>query len=137
MKKFLFLLLALFTLNICFAQSPVGRWKKISHTSVFNGQKIDTYSAFLKQRPCADKIVYEINADGTFRLNASASGCDEKYSSMQQRLYSKTQWKIEGNLITTSAVNFAVGQSYNIKFSGNKMTWTGTADEGTIVYQKL
>lgn len=137
MKKILFFLVALFTLNSCFAQSPVGKWKKISHTSVFDGHKIDTYAAFLKQRPCADKIVYEVNADGTFRLNSSSSGCDERYSNIQQRLYSKTQWKIEGNVITTSAVNFEVGQSYNVKFSGNKMIWTGTDDEGTIVYQKL
>jgi hypothetical protein len=37
----------------------------------------------------------------------------------------------------TSATNFAVGQSYIVTFSSNKMTWTGTEGQGVIVYQKL
>jgi Lipocalin-like domain len=119
------------------AQSPVGHWKVISHISEYAGETFDSHAALLQQRPCADKIFYEINADGTFRLNAAASGCDEKYRNIQERLYSKTQWKLEGKLFTTSASNFAVGQTYTISFSGNKMTWVGTEGQGTIIYQKL
>ena len=119
------------------AQSPIGKWKIISHTIEYDGQKIDMHAALLQQRPCADKIVYEINADATYRLNAAASGCDEKYRNIQEKLYRNTQWKLEGSLFTTSASNFAVGQSYTISFSGNKMTWLGTEGQGTIVYQKL
>lgn len=137
MKKTLLSLLFLTAAIVVHAQSPVGKWKILSHTVEFNGEKMDTHAALLSQRPCADKIIYEINADATFRLNASASGCDEKYKSTQEKLYAKTQWKVEGGKITTSATNFAVGQTYTISFSGNKMTWVGTDGQGTIVYQKL
>jgi hypothetical protein len=137
MKKIATSVLLLFAAMALGAQSPVGRWKKISHTIDMDGQKIDTHAALLKQRPCADKIVYEINADATFRLNAAASDCDEKYKSIQEKLYGKTDWKMEGDKITTSATNFAVGQTYTVGFSGSKMTWTGTEGQGIIVYQKL
>ncbi|HOY05996.1 MAG TPA: lipocalin family protein [Saprospiraceae bacterium] len=137
MQKSLSLIVFLFFALQIQAQSPVGRWKLLSHTVDFGGEKMDTHAALLQQRPCAAKIVYEINADATFRLNAAASGCDQKYIDIQQKLYSKTQWKLEGNLITTSATNFAVGQSYKVSFSGDKMTWVGTEGQGTLVYQKL
>lgn len=119
------------------AQSPVGVWKIISHTFVYDGQKIDSHAALLKQRPCAAKIVWEINADGTFRLNAATSGCEDSYKKIQEKLYSKTQWKFVKNIFTTSATNFAVGQSYIVVFSGKKMIMTGTEGQGTIIYQKL
>lgn len=120
------------------AQSPAGKWKVISHIVVFDGKKMDMHAALLSQRPCASKIVYEINADATYRLNATASGCDEKYKNIQQKLYSKTRWRVVGNKITISTLkDFAVGQTYTISISGNKMTWVGTDGQGTIVYQKL
>ena len=57
---------------------------------------------------------------------------------MQEKLYSKTQWRVLGNIITTSVMkDFAVGQSYTYTLSGNKMTWVGTEGQGTIIYQKL
>jgi Lipocalin-like domain len=137
MKNLIFIIIALCTINFCNAQSPVGKWKMISHVSTYAGETFDSHAALLTQRPCAAKIVYEVNADATYRLNASQSGCDEKYVNIQQRLYSKTKWKVEGNKITTSATDFAVGQTYTLSFSGNKMIWVGTEGQGTITYQKL
>ena len=124
-------------MSIVCAQSPIGQWKKISHTVQFGAKKMDTHAALVLQRPCVDKIIYEINADGSFRLNASKSGCDASYSSMQEKLYSKTKWKLEGSTLTTSATDFALGQAYTISFSGNKITWTGKDDLGVIIYQKI
>jgi hypothetical protein len=113
----------------------VGKWKRLSYTSVYDGVKFDSHAALLEQRPCAAKIVYEINADGTWRLNAANSGCDEKYRKIQEKLYSKTQWKLVGNQFTVSATNFALGVTHTVSFAGNKMTFTNK-DE-TIVYQRL
>lgn len=127
------LLAALFTT----AQSPIGKWKLISHTVIFDGKKMDMQAALLQQRPCAAKIVYEINADGTYRLNAAASGCDEKYRTIQEKLYSKTKWKLEGKTFSTSATNFAVSQCYMVSFTDSKMIWVGTEGQGEIVYQKI
>lgn len=137
MKPFYCLLLLLSTFVSAKAQSPVGKWKVISHTSVYEGQKMDTHEALLKTRPCAANIFYEINDDKTYRLNAASSGCDEKYKKIQEKLYSKTKWKVEAGTIHISAAGFAVSQSYKISFSGNKMIWIGTDGQGTIVYQKL
>ncbi|MES2776449.1 MAG: lipocalin family protein [Bacteroidota bacterium] len=137
MKKLMSVVSALILVNVAIAQSPVGKWKKISHTIVYEGKKMDMHAALLQQRPCAANIVYEINADGTYRLNAANSGCDAKYIDIQQKLYAKTKWKLEGNAFTTSATNFALGQTYTISLAGNKMTWVGTDNQGTIVYQKL
>lgn len=138
MKKITLALTLLLACLFANAQSPVGKWKKLSHTSEYAGQKFDSHSALLKQRPCADKIIYEINANGTYRLNASNSGCDEKYIKIQEKLWSKTNWQLKGNIFTTSTQkDFSVGQSYKITISGNKMTWVGTDGQGTIVYQKL
>ena len=137
MKYAIFNIIIFTTINICNAQTPVGKWKMISHISTYAGQTFDSHAALLSQRPCAAKIVYEINADATYRLNASESGCDEKYVNIQQRLYSKTKWKVEGNKITTSAIDFAFGQTYTLSFSANKMIWVGTDGQGTITYQKL
>jgi hypothetical protein len=135
MKKSIQLILLLLLVQSATAQSPIGKWKRISYTVVFDGQKMDTHAALLTQRPCAANIVYEVNADGTWRLNAANSGCDKKYIDIQQKLYSKTKWKLEGNQFTVSATNFAVGQTHTVSFAGNKMTLTNK-DE-TIVYQRL
>jgi hypothetical protein len=121
-----------------FSQDPQGKWKMVSHLSTFEGDSFDSYKALLTQRPCAAKIVWEINADQTFRLNASASGCDERYRSIQERLYSKTNWRMKGNLITISTQkDFSVGQSYIVLITGKTMTWTGTNGQGTLTYVKL
>jgi hypothetical protein len=114
----------------------LGSWKMVSHTVTMNGNTFDSHAALLQQRPCAAKIRYNINPDGTYRLDASASDCDEKYKAIQEKLYAKTQWKIEGNKIATSATNFAVGETYAITVSGNRMTWIGTDGQGTLVFQR-
>jgi len=137
MKKLVVLFTVIGAMQLCHAQSPVGKWKVVSHTIIFEGKKMDIHAALVSQRPCAANVVYEINADATYRLNAANSGCDEKYINIQQRLYGKTKWKLESNKFTSSAINFAVGQSYTISISGSKMTWIGTDGQGTIVYQKL
>ena len=137
MIKLLYCLVLLISAFAVSAQSPVGKWKVLTHTVEMEGSKIDMYAALLQRRPCAAKVVYEINADASYRLNASASGCDEGYVSMQEKLYSKTQWRLTGNQIMISATNFAVGQTYTVSFSGDKMTWIGTEGQGTIVYQRL
>jgi hypothetical protein len=138
MKKIILLLALIISYTITNAQSPVGKWKKISHISTYAGETFDSHKALLQQRPCASKIVYEINADGTYRLNAANSGCDERYKKIQEKLYSETNWQLKGNIFTTSTQkDFSVGQSYKITISGNKMTWEGTDGQGTIVFQKL
>lgn len=137
MKTLITILFITFFSHITTAQGPVGNWKMISHVSTYEGTKFDSHVALLSQRPCAAKIVYEITAEGTYRLNASQSGCDDSYKKIQERLYSKTKWKVTGNTIMISATNFAVGQSYIFKIIGNKMIWEGTDGQGTITYQKL
>ena len=114
----------------------VGSWRMISHMVTMSGDKFDSQAALLQQRPCAAKIRYNLNTDGTYRLDASASDCDESYKSMQQKLYAKTKWRVEGNRITTSATNFAVGQTYTVTLSGNRMIWVGTDGQGTMVFQR-
>ena len=69
-------------------------------------------------------------------MNASASSCDERYKKVQQGLYAKAMWKLDGTQITTSSTNFAVGQTYTVTVKGNRMTWIGTDGQGTLVYQK-
>ena len=85
--KNILLIIALFVGSNIFAQSPIGKWKKLSHVSTYAGQTFDSHKALLTQRPCAAKIVYEFNADATYRLNASNSGCDEKYNFNSSVLY--------------------------------------------------
>lgn len=118
------------------AADVVGSWRKVSHTVTFGGTTMDSHAALLTQRPCAAAVRYNINADGTFRLDASASGCDAGYKSMQEKLYAKTKWKVEGNRFTTSSTNFAAGQTYTVTVSGNRMTWVGTDGQGTLVFQR-
>jgi hypothetical protein len=114
----------------------VGAWRVVSHTVTMSGSTFDAHAALLQQRPCANKIRYKVNADSTYRLDASASDCDEKYKSVQERLYAKTKWRVEGNKITTSATNFAVGQTYTVSVTGNRMTWTGTDGQGVLVFER-
>ena len=115
----------------------VGPWKKLSHTVVFDGRSMDSHAALLQQRPCAAQVVYEIHADGRYRLDASGSHCDDKYKRVPEKLYAKTQWKLEGQKFTTSATNFAVGQSYNVSGAGQRMTWVGTEGQGTLVFERV
>ena len=118
------------------AKSVVGSWRLVSHTVTAAGSTFDSHAALLQQRPCASKIRYNIGADGTYRLDASASDCDDKYKSVQEKLYAKTKWRLEGTQFTTSSTNFAVGQSYTVSVAGNRMTWVGTDGQGTLVFQK-
>jgi hypothetical protein len=118
------------------AEDVIGHWKRISHTSVYQGQEMDSQAALVQVRPCVANIFCEVNADKTFRLNTSASGCDEPYKKTQERLHAKEQWKLEGNTIMISSTNFAVGQSYKVTVKGNQMTWVGTEGQGTLVYRR-
>lgn len=135
--KTIFLLLTI-TLSsfVATAQSPVGKWKKISHVSTYEGQTFDSHEALLKLRPCAANIVWEINADGTFRQNLANSGCDEKYKNIQAKMYSKSQWKLNGNKLFIGGKE-GLGNTYTISFSGNKMIMTGTEGQGIITYTKI
>jgi hypothetical protein len=138
MKYIIFFTVIFFILATAQAQSPVGKWIKVSHVSNYGGESFDSQLALLKQRPCAAKIIWEINTDGTFRQNTATSGCDEKYKNIQQKLYSKTNWRVIANKITISTEkDFVVGQTYTISYSGNKMVWVGTEGQGTITYQKV
>lgn len=114
----------------------VGKWKLLSHTVVFEGQKMDMQAALLQQRPCVAQMVYDIRADGRYVPDLSGTACDEKYKATQAKLHAKTRWKLEGSTFTTSATNFAVGQSYTVSLAGNKMTWVGTDGQGTLVFQR-
>jgi hypothetical protein len=138
MKKILMLLLITIAVNTALCQNPIGKWKVVSHVNSYEGQTFDSHKALLQQRPCAANVFYEINADATYRLNAANSGCDDKYKKIQEKLYSKTMWRVSNGKITISTQkDFSVGQTYNITISGNKMTWVGTDGQGIIVYQKL
>lgn len=114
----------------------IGNWKLVSHLASFQGQSFDSHQALLTQRPCAANITYVISKDKRYRLDASASGCDESYKKIQEKLYAKTQWKLEGNTITTSATNFAVGQSYTVSLDGKRMIWVGKDNQGTLTYER-
>ncbi len=132
----IFLFIAICFPAISNAQSPVGKWKKISHISTYDGQTFDSHKALLQSRPCAAKVVWEVNADGTFRQNLDASGCDERYKKVQAKIYSKSVWKLNGNKLFIGGKE-GIGQHYTISFSGNKMIMTGTEGQGVITYQKL
>lgn len=138
MKKHATLLLILILSVSLNAQSPVGKWKMISHISEYEGQKFDSHKGLISTRPCASKIFYEINTDKTYRLNAKNSGCDESYKKIQEKLYSESVWTLTGNKILIGHKKApTVGQTYIISYSGNKMIWKGTEGQGTIIYQKL
>lgn len=136
MKKILFLLTIAITSLSASAQSPIGKWKKISHVSIYDGQTFDSHEALLKQRPCAANIIWEINADGTFRQNLSASGCDENYKNIQTKMYSKSVWKLTGNKLFIGGKE-GLGNTYTLSFSQNKMIMTGTEGQGIITYTKI
>lgn len=114
----------------------IGDWKLVSHLASFQGESFDSHKALLSQRPCAANITYVISKDKRYRLDASASGCDEAYKKIQEKIYAKTQWKLVGNTITTSATNFAVGQSYTVTVEGKRMIWVGQDNQGTLTYER-
>ena len=135
MKTLILILLAFFPVSKSFAQSPVGNWKKVSHMATYEGKTFDSHAALLSQRPCAAKIIYKLTEDGNYRLDASSSGCDESYTNIQQKLYSKTKWKLDGNKIFIGGKE-GIGNTYAITFSGNKMIWKSEYGD-VITYQKL
>lgn len=133
MRKYRLVLFGLIFPLLISAQSPIGKWKMLSHTTLFDGETMDSHAALVSVRPCAKNIVYEFTVEGKASLNAT--GCEEKYKSMQEKLWSKTQWKADSNSITTSNTNFAVGNTYQLSFAGNKMIWKREGEK--IEYQKL
>lgn len=133
MKHLLLCLTALCLVSFVQAASPVGKWKRIANTVTHEGKKLDMHAALLQQRPCAADIVYEFAESG--KVVFSAPTCDEPYRKVQEKLWSKTKWKLDGDKILTSSTNFAVANTYKVAFSGNKMTWSD--ENGEIVYQKL
>jgi hypothetical protein len=136
--RYLLIMIYLTSSNLILSQNLVGKWKVISHVSEFQGEKFDSHQALLTQRPCAAKIIYVIYTDGTFRLDASQSQCDEKFTKIQEKIYSESVWTVSGNMITIGNKNApSVGQKYTFTITGNKMVWTGTDGQGSITYQKL
>lgn len=136
MKQLIVFVLAIVSITYCYAQNPVGKWKKISHVSTYDGQTFDSHKALLQSKPCTAKIVWEINEDGTFRQNLTETGCDESYVKIQTKMYSKQTWKLTGNKLFIGGKE-GVGHTYVLTFAGNKMTMTGTDGEGAITYQRL
>lgn len=139
MKKRLFLVFALLAMiTTSYAQSPIGKWKLVSYITTYDGTTFDSHKALLKTRPCAAKIFYEINANGTYRLNASQSGCDASYVKIQEKLHSEEVWTLNGNLITIGHKKAPkVGHTYTVSFKGNTMIWVGKDGEGTLTYQRV
>lgn len=135
MNNLSFLLLILSCSNSTYGQSPVGNWKMVSHMATHDGKTFDAHAALLSQRPCASKIVYRITPDGNYRLDASDSGCDEQYTAIQQRLYSKTLWKLDGTKLFIGGKE-GIGNTYTVTFSGNKMIWKSEYGD-VITYRKL
>lgn len=135
MNNLSFLLLILSCSNSTYGQSPVGNWKMVSHMATYDGKTFDAHAALLSQRPCASKIVYRITTDGNYRLDASDSGCDEQYTAIQERLYSKTLWKLDGTKLFIGGKE-GIGNTYTVTFSGNKMIWKSEYGD-VITYQKL
>jgi hypothetical protein len=138
MFKNLFLLIILLNSLLLKSQSPVGRWIKISEINEYQGYTFDSHKALISQKPCAAKITYNINADGTFRKDATQSGCDEKYQKIQEKLYLESVWTISNNTISIGHKKAPKeGQTYTYTIKGNTMIWVGTEGQGTITYQKL
>jgi hypothetical protein len=139
MNKLTFVFLILINTCITYGQNqvstPVGNWKKVSHLATYEGKTFDSHVALLSQRPCAAKIIYRITPDGNYRLDASESACDEKYVNIQQRLYSKNIWKVNGTNIFIGGKE-GIGNTYALTFSGNKMIWKSEYGD-VITYQKL
>ncbi len=133
MLKQLILIFCLSCTFMAYAQSPIGKWTKVSHTTLFNGETIDSHAALVSVKPCVKNIVYEFTAEG--KASLSAAGCEENYKAIQEKLWSKTKWKSDGNTITTSNTNFAVGNTYQLSYSGIKMIWKREGEK--IEYQKL
>ena len=138
MNRSLFLFYFL-SISCCLvAQSPLGKWKVVSEINEWQGEKFDSHKALITQRPCAASINYVIHSDGTYRLDASKSGCDEKYIKLQEKLYSESVWTVSGDLITIGHKKApSVGQKYKFSINGNRMVWKGTEGQGTITYQKI
>lgn len=138
MKKLLFTSMILLSIFVTKAQSPIGKWKTISYVSTYGEQTFDSQKDLLKKWPCASKFYWEINADGTYRQNTSASDCEKRFKKIQENLYSKTKWKVVGNKVSISTQkNASVGQTFTFTISGNKMVWVGTESQGTITYERL
>lgn len=137
MKKTFIIIIFVMISQLILAQSPIGKWQVVSHMSEYAGEKFDSHAALLQMRPCAANVYYEVNADGTYRLRAAGSGCDERYIKIQEKLYSKTLWQVKGDKITISSQkDFSVGQTYTFKIVGNTMIWTGTEGQGVITYKR-
>ncbi len=138
MLKFISFLFILFFQFKSYAQNPIGKWKVISEINEWQGDKFDSHEALLSQCPCAAKIFYVIHTDGTYRLDASQSTCDERDKKIRERLYSASVWTIAGNIITIGYKKApSLGHKYIFTISGNKMIWVGTDGQGTITYQKV
>ena len=138
MTKFFSSILFITMATWSFSQSPVGKWKIISQVKEWQGEKFDWHKTLLSQRPCAANIIYVIHSDGTYRLDASQSGCDDSYKKMQEKLYAQSVWTVTGNVISIGNKKApTVGQKYTFTITGNKMDWKGTDGQGIITYQKM
>lgn len=136
-RRLLFLALCCGLFGALQAQTPIGQWKKISHSIDYDGHKMDSYKSVLQVYPVAAQLVHEFSTDGEYKLLCMGNNCTDKYILTQQKLYANMKWRITGNTIMMSSTGFSVGQSYKIQIAGNKMTWEGTEGQGTIVYQKI
>lgn len=139
MKNILTISTIIFSSIICFSQNNIiGKWKKISEINLYKGISFDSHKALLIQRPCISKIVYEINSDGTFRLNAKNSDCDLSYIKVQEKLHSEEVWTYKGNKITIGHKKApSVGHTYIVSVKENTMVWKGTEGQGTITFKKI
>ncbi|HUM52768.1 MAG TPA: lipocalin family protein [Chitinophagales bacterium] len=131
--KNIFIIFSLLFYSNAFTQNIIGKWKCIATYSSFDNKKTNMISGLHQSRPCTKNTVFDFKADG--KIVRIYSGCDTKYVEMQNKLWKKQQWKVEGSNLKTSVTDFSIFNEYIISFSSNKMTWTN--NDETIIYQKL
>ena len=149
MQKLLFSFILLIATNASHAQSPVGKWKRISSiTENANGTKTDMQKSLHEAMPCTANTAYSFLAGG--KMTSTADGCPASFKKTMEQYNDKSKWAAAGNKITVSiADNTLPPAAYIISYKGNYMTWVfkyadnpktpnpTNAKSLTLIYQKI
>ena len=149
MQKTIFFFILLIATNASHAQSPVGKWKRISSiTENAGGIKTDMQKSLHEAMPCTVNTAYHFLADG--KMASTADGCPASFRKTMEQYNDKSKWATAGNkIIVTIADNTLPPATYMVSYKGNSMTWVfnyadnpktpnpTNAKSTTLIYQKL
>lgn len=123
-RTLLYLFVCLATTAPLRAQGVAGTWKRTAMLMTeASGKTTDELPELTQTMPCTAGITYTFRPDGTLHTDVPET-CGPMKKTIE-RMNKTSRWSVSGKTLKTRVVDKSLPDSeYELRLSGNTMTWT-------------